>query len=87
MRLPPKPEKSLLAYIESLSPDGRGVALNVLDMLTRPLTVREIEHSLRNHGVPRSRAAMHANALRKLSIVAVVGGSPETNALELENVH
>jgi hypothetical protein len=63
----------LVAYIRSLSPEHKNIALEVLDIVTRPLTAREIEAALCLHGIPRSRAAMHANALRKLSIVAVVG--------------
>jgi len=63
----------LVAYIRSLTPEHKDIALAVLDIVTRPLTPREIETTLRLHGIPRSRAAMHANALRKLSIVAVVG--------------
>jgi hypothetical protein len=48
-------------------------ALIALDEVSRPLTAREIEGALRQHGVPKSRATLFAASLRKLHIVAVVG--------------
>lgn len=48
-------------------------ALVALDEVSRPLTPREIEHALRQHGVPKPRAVILAASLKRLHIVAVVG--------------
>ncbi|EPR12083.1 hypothetical protein M527_01830 [Sphingobium indicum IP26] len=49
-------------------------ALIALDEVSRPLEVREIERALRDHGVPKSRAVIIAASIKRLKIVAVVGG-------------
>lgn len=49
-------------------------ALAILDHISRPLTPREIEGALRLHGVPKPRAVVLASSLRKLGIIAIVGG-------------
>lgn len=67
---------TLTDRVMAMSPEARAAALLVLDELTRPLTARELERALRNHGVPRSRAVLFASSLHKLAIVAVVGGEP-----------
>jgi hypothetical protein len=64
----------LVAMVEAMTADEQAVATRVLDAVSRPLTAREIEHALRKHGVPKSRAVLFGASLRKLSIVAVVGG-------------
>lgn len=53
-------------------------AVRILDAISRPLTVREIETFLRAKGVPRSRAVITAASIKKLSIIALVG--PEVRA-------
>ena len=63
----------LIAHVRSLPLEHQDVALDILDLVTRPLTAREIEAALRVHGIPKPRAAMFGNVLRKLAIVAVVG--------------
>lgn len=63
--------------IETFTPEQHEAALQVLDAVSRPLTVREIEALLRSHGVPRSRAVIVASSIKKLSIVALMG--PEDN--------
>lgn len=59
--------------IDTFTPEQNIAALQVLDALTRPLNVREIEQQLRRHGVPRSRAVITAASLKGLAIVAMVG--------------
>lgn len=49
-------------------------ALMVLDSLSRPLTVREIEAQLRDHGVSKSRAVVIAASIKNLHIIAMIGG-------------
>lgn len=60
--------------VVAMTPEARAAALEVLDHLTRPLSVREIEHALRRCGVPKPRAVLLATSLKKLAIVAIVGG-------------
>lgn len=60
--------------VAAMPPEAQAAAFMVLDELTRPLTVREIERALMRHGVPKSRAIIIASAVRKLAIVAIVGG-------------
>ena len=64
----------LLDAIEAMAPDELAGALVALDHVTRPLTAREIEHALRAHGVSKSRAVIVAASVKRLGIVAVVGG-------------
>lgn len=63
----------LPALIEAMPAEQRKGALIVLDALSRPLTVREIEGALRLHGVPRSRAVVLAASTKKLAIISIVG--------------
>ena len=60
--------------LEAMTEEQRQGAIIILDELTRPLTVREIEGALRLQGVPRSRAVIAASSLKKLHIVALIGG-------------
>ncbi len=59
--------------IGAMTPEQQQVALIVLDAVSRPLTPREIEGALREHGVPRSRAVILATSVKRLHIIAVVG--------------
>ena len=59
--------------IMTMTDEQRSGALIVLDAITRPLSVREIEGALRTHGVPRSRAVITAASIKKLHLIAVVG--------------
>jgi len=64
----------LQTMIEGMEGDRREGALAVLDYLTRPMTVREIEAALRVKGkVPRSRAVKLAGSIKGLHIVAMIG--------------
>lgn len=66
--------EGLVALIEAMPTEQRKGALAVLDELSRPLAVREIERSLRARGVPMARAVILANAVRGFRIIAMVGG-------------
>lgn len=71
----PAPARArLFDQLEAMGAEALQGALVALDEVSRPLTAREIEHALRDHGVPRSRAVLFGASLRKLNIVAVVGG-------------
>lgn len=59
--------------IEAMPSADRAGALRVLDELSRPLTVREIEHILRDGGVPKFRATKLAGALKQWRVIALVG--------------
>ena len=63
----------LIDSLEGMAPDALACALVALDHISRPLTVRELEHALRAHGVVKSRAVLFAASLHRLRIVAVVG--------------
>jgi hypothetical protein len=63
----------LTSWLGTLAPEHLATATQVLDLLSRPLSPREIEHALRAHGVSRSRAVIVAASLRKLNIIALVG--------------
>lgn len=62
--------------LAAMGPDALQGALLALDDISRPLTPREIETSLRNHGVPKSRAVVMAASLCRLHVIAVGGGEP-----------
>lgn len=59
--------------LDTFTPEQNKAALQVLDALTRPLDVREIEGQLRRHGVPKSRAVITAASLTGLAIIAMIG--------------
>ncbi len=63
----------LAAYIAAMPEDQRAVAIGVLDAVSRPMTVREIERALRANGVTRSRAIKLAGTLKHFHIIAVAG--------------
>lgn len=65
---------AVIDRIMAMRPEAREAALLVLDEMSRPLTAREIERALRNHGVQRSRAVLFAASLCKLHLIALVGG-------------
>jgi repressor of nif and glnA expression len=65
---------TLADRVMAMSPEAQAAALMVLDEMSRPLTAREIERALRNHGVVKSRAVLFAASLCKLHLIAVVGG-------------
>lgn len=58
---------------ENYTPDQRTAALEILDSMSRPMTVREIEGALRLGGVSRSRAIKLAGTLKHFNIIAVAG--------------
>lgn len=60
--------------IDTFTPEQNEAVLKVLDALTRPLSVRQIEAQLRSRGVPKSRAIIMAASVKELHIVAMIGG-------------
>ena len=60
--------------IDTFTPEQNEAVLKVLDALTRPLSVRQIEAQLRSRGVPKSRAIIMAASVKDLHIVAMIGG-------------
>ena len=64
----------LHTLIEGMEGERREGALQVLDAVSRPMQVREIEAWLRGKGgVSRSRAIKLAGALKHLHIIALIG--------------
>ncbi len=64
----------LTNMIDTFTPEQNEAVLKVLDALSRPMTVREIEAHLRNRGVPRSRAVIIAASVKDMNIIAMIGG-------------
>lgn len=60
--------------IESMQGERRDGALQVLDAISRPMQVREIEAWLRVAGVSRSRAVKLASTLKQIHVIALIGG-------------
>lgn len=63
----------LVGMVEAMTPADQAVAAKVLDACSRPLTAREIEHALRKHGVPKSRAILFGASQKGFDIIAVMG--------------
>lgn len=63
----------LMAMVEAMPPEEQAVACRVLDALSSPLTVRQIEALLRHGGVSRMRAVKLASALKHWRIIAMIG--------------
>ena len=63
----------LVEMVEAMPPAEQAIAAKVLDACSRPLTAREIEHALRRHGVPKSRAVLFGASLKGFDIIAIVG--------------
>jgi hypothetical protein len=51
--------------------DVRAMALAFLDEVSAPLTPRQIERALREHGIGKGQRVVLASALHRLNIVAV----------------
>lgn len=65
---------TLTDQVAAMPAEQRAGAIAILDHLTRPLTVREIEGALQKRGVSRSRAVIIAASVKHLHVVAMVGG-------------
>lgn len=63
----------LHAIVAAMPDEQREGACIVLDAISRPLTAREIETTLRYRGVPRARAIKLAGELKRWHILAMVG--------------
>ena len=63
----------LLALVDAMPSEQRKGAIAVLDALSRPLTVREIEAAMIGKGVSRSQRKILSKAVEPLHVIAVVG--------------
>ena len=64
----------LHTLIDSMEGERREGALQVLDAVSRPMQVREIEQWLRyKGGVSRSRAIKLAGTLKHMHVIALMG--------------
>lgn len=68
----------IVQLVEGMTDHDKQVALAVLDAVSRPLKVREIEGLLRRAGVSRPQAAKLANVLRRVALIAVLGPEGHT---------
>lgn len=69
----------ILTLVDGFDPEQQATALQVLDAVSRPLTVREIEAMLRKGGLSRSRAVKVAGCVKNYSIIAVIGPEDRDN--------
>ena len=60
--------------VAALSPEQQQLALIILDAVSRPLTVREIEAAMLGRGVSRTQRKIISKAVERFHIIAVVGG-------------
>lgn len=58
------------ALLDQLTPDARAAALAALDEISRPLTIREIDHALFDHLSRRERRAVMAG-LKGVTIIVI----------------
>lgn len=63
----------IVRLVSEMSDSEKAVAVRVLDAVSRPLTVREIEAMLRCARVSRSNAKKLSAVLRPFKLIAVVG--------------
>lgn len=61
------------SLIDTFTPEQTMAALAVLDSVSRPLTVREIENAMAGRGVSRTQRKVIAKAIERLHIIALVG--------------
>ncbi len=60
--------------IAAMEGERREAALEILDAISRPMTVREIEAWLRHKGgVSRMRAVKLAGTLKHVNVIALIG--------------
>lgn len=65
---------TIKSVLDTMTPEQRRGALALLDHMTRPLTQKEIEDLLVTKGVSRHRAVLIGSAVKRMHIVALVGG-------------
>lgn len=51
--------------------DVKARALAFLDEVSAPLTVRQVERALRDHGVSRTQSVVLASTLARFTIIAI----------------
>lgn len=60
-----------LDKLRAASPEVRELTLALLDEISRPMTVREIDHAFAMAGIPRSDRRPMIRALKPITIIAV----------------
>ena len=63
----------IVQLVDGMTDHDKQVALVVLDAVSRPLKVREVEGLLRHAGLSRTQAVKVASALRGVPVIAVLG--------------
>jgi len=63
----------ITTLLDSFTPEQKQAAIQILDALSRPLTVREIEGAMIGKGVSRSQRKILSKAIERLHIIALVG--------------
>lgn len=66
-----------LDKLRAASPEVRDLALELLDEVSRPMTVRELDYALAAEGFTRSERRPMVRALKRLDIVALYAAEPE----------
>lgn len=64
----------IVEAINAMAPAEKRGAIRILDMVTRPMTAREIEEELREHGASNKQATFLASKLKRMHVVALIGG-------------
>lgn len=64
--------KDIPAIISAAMPDARNDALRMLDEITCPLTIRDLDEGLRAYGLTRKERRAIQFATRHLTIIALV---------------
>lgn len=75
---PKMPASKVFALLDTMTPDQRDGALQMLDLISRPLTTRDLEEAMRARGVNRNAAHRLANLVKHLHVVALAT-PPETS--------
>lgn len=63
----------ILAKLEAMEPAERQGAIAMLDMVSRPLSKREIEGAMIGRGVSRTQRKILSASVERLHIIALVG--------------
>jgi len=64
---------TLTAIVEAMTDEQREGAIAVLDAISRPLTVREIEVMMIGKGVSRTQRKILSKCVEPLHIIALMG--------------
>ncbi|MFK4002954.1 hypothetical protein [Qipengyuania sp. NPDC077563] len=59
------------ALLDTMTAEQRDGALQMLDLVSRPMTTRDLEDAMRARGVARARAHQLANTIKHLHVIAI----------------